>query len=207
MKLVSISILAVLLCVMGYAQQSVKNANEEISKGNTSYKQGEYQKAETAYDEALRLQSSNTIAKFNKANTQYRQQKNTEAIKGFEAVIMDSRDNKTKADGFYNKGVILSGEKKLEESIEAYKNALRQNAADQQARENLQKALLELKKKAPQQQKKEDKKEDKKQPQQPRMNQKEAERRLKLLEQKEKELQQRMEKNKSQSVRGQGKDW
>ena len=41
----------------------------------------------------------------------------------------------------------LTSQKKLEESIEAYKNALRYNPDDKEARENLQKALLELKKK------------------------------------------------------------
>ena len=43
----------------------------------------------------------------------------------------------------------MSQQKKLEESIDAYKNALRQNPNDKEARENLQKALLELKKKTP----------------------------------------------------------
>ena len=54
-----------------------------------------------------------------------------------------------KAKSYYNKGAILSSQKKLEESIEAYKNAFRQNPDDKEARENLQKALLELKKKTP----------------------------------------------------------
>ena len=54
---------------------------------------------------------------------------------------------------------LLIKQKKLEESIEAYKNALRQNTADQEARENLQNAILELKKKNP------PKKDDKKQQQ------------------------------------------
>ena len=39
------------------------------------------------------------------------------------------------------------------------------------------------------------------------MNQKEAQQRLKLLEQKEKEVQQRMQKEKSKTGGGQIKDW
>ncbi len=39
------------------------------------------------------------------------------------------------------------------------------------------------------------------------MNQKEAEQRLKLLEQKEKEVQQRLQKEKSKTGGGQPKDW
>jgi Ca-activated chloride channel family protein len=116
-----------------------------------------------------------------------------------------------KGKAFYNKGAILSQQKKLEESIEVYKNALRQNPADKEARENLQKALLELKKKNPPKKKeqKENQKKQQNQQQQPRskMNQKEAEQRLKLLEQKEKEVQQRLQKEKSKTGGGQAKDW
>jgi Ca-activated chloride channel family protein len=102
----------------------------------------------------------------------------------------------------------LSGQKKLEESIEAYKNALRRNPDDKEARENLQKALLELKKKTPPPPpppKKENKKNQQKQKEQPQMNQKEAEQRLKLLDEKEKEIQQRMQNAKSGAA--QQKDW
>ena len=110
---------------------------------------------------------------------------------------------------YYNKGAILSRQKKLEESIEAYKDALRLNPDDKEARENLQKALLELKKKEPPKQKNDDqkKKQDQQKQPQPKMSRKEAEQRLKLLEQKEKEVQQRLQKEKSKSGGSQAKDW
>ena len=65
--------------------------------------------------------------------------------------------------------MILSQQKNLEESIEAYKNALRNNPDDKEARENLQKALLELRKKTPppKKEKKENKKQDQQQQKQP----------------------------------------
>ncbi|HMR92997.1 MAG TPA: tetratricopeptide repeat protein [Chitinophagaceae bacterium] len=192
------------------AQTTSQPANEAIRKGNGLYRQQQYQEAEAAYAEALEKQPSSITAKFNRANALARQSKNTEAAKAYENVVMDAGTAALKANGYYNKGVILSGQQKLEESIEAYKNALRQNPADQQARENLQKALLEQKKnKKPDQQKQDNKKQQQKQQQQPqpRMSQKEAQQRLKLLEQKEKELQQRMQKSKSQTGGGQTKDW
>ncbi|WP_394803648.1 tetratricopeptide repeat protein [Niabella hibiscisoli] len=46
----------------------------------------------------------------------------------------------------YNVGVVYSNQNKIEESVEAYKRALRLNSQDKDARENLQKALSELKK-------------------------------------------------------------
>ena len=142
----------------------------------------------------------------------HRQNKQSAAIRELDDLSFKTLDNNLKSKGQYNKGVILSGLGNVEESIEAYKNALRLDPADTQARENLQKALKELeKKKQEQQPKKEDKKQQSKQQQQPepqpQMNQKEAEQRLKLLEQKEKEVQQRLQKEKSKQGGGTGKDW
>ena len=56
----------------------------------------------------------------------------------------------------------LSHQKKIKESIEAYKQTLRLAPEDTEARENLQKALNELKQQQQQQQKPEPKKDDKK---------------------------------------------
>ena len=117
-----------------------------------------------------------------------------------------------RAKSFYNKGVILSQQKNLEESIEAYKNAIRLDPSDKQARENLQKALLELRKKnaAPKKDNKQDKKkQDPKQQKQPqsRMSQKETEQRLKLPQPKEKEVQQRLQRDKAGEGGSRPKDW
>jgi tetratricopeptide (TPR) repeat protein len=188
---------------------NAQQVDKIIQKGNELYRQQQYDQAAAAYDEALSKDTANKIAKFNKANTAYRQSKSDDAIKAFDDLAFKSNDAGDKARAYYNKGVVLSNQKKLEESIEAYKNALRIDPNDKEARENLQKALLELKKRNPPPPKKEDKKkqQNKKQQQQPKMNQKEAEQNLKLLEQKEKELQQRMQKQKSRSTNGGKRDW
>ena len=54
-------------------------------------------------------------------------------------------DENTRQSAYYNKGVAMIRQKKIEESIDAWKNALRLNPADSDARENLVKALLEKK--------------------------------------------------------------
>ena len=90
--------------------------------------------------------------------------------------------------------------KDLEKSIEYYKKALIYNQADKEARENLQKAILELKQQ--QQQKKNQQNQNKKQQ---KMNDKDAEQKLKMLEQKEKDLQQRLQNQNKQRVMASGK--
>ena len=182
----------------------------DIKKGNDLYRQQQYQEAESAYNKALAKDSINTTAKFNRANTAYRLAKPDEAIKTFDDLAVNIQDTDEKAKSYYNKGVILSNQKKLEESIEAYKNSLRQNPNDKEVRENLQKALIELSKRTPPPPKKENEKkkqQQQNQKQQPKMNKKEAEQKLKLLEQKEKELQQRLQKQKSKATTPGTKDW
>ena len=178
----------------------------EIQAGNDFYKQKNFEQAEVQYNKAISKEPSNNTANFNLANTLYRCNKQDDAIKKLDVLVANEKEENLRSKEYYNKGVILSAQKKLEESIEAYKNTLRLNPADKDARENLQKALLELKKKNPPK-KKEDKKKQEKKQQQPKMNQKEALQRLKLLEQKEKEVQQRMQKEKSKTGGGQVKDW
>lgn len=204
-----VHILITALVILNAWQSQAQDTDRIIQKGNESYKKKEYPMAEAAYNEVLTQDPNNNTAKYNKAAALYRQTKPNESIKVLDDLAFKTEETDLRAKAYYNKGAILSAQKKLEESVEAYKNALRQNPADKEARENLQKALVELKKKTPP--KKDDKKKQQQQKQQqkpqPKMNQKEAEQRLKLLEQKEKDVQERLQKEKSKTGGGQPKDW
>ena len=192
-----------------YSFGQSQQAEKAIQAGNDFYKLQQYDKAAAEYKNAIANEPANSKAKFNLANTIVKQGKPDEAIKSFTEITGNTKETELKAKAFYNKGAVLSQQKKLEESIDAYKNALRQNPDDKEARENLQKALLELKKKNPpkkQDNKKKQEQQPKKKPE-PKMSRKEAEQRLKLLEQKEKEVQQRLQKEKSKTGGGQAKDW
>ncbi|MBI5370503.1 MAG: tetratricopeptide repeat protein [Sphingobacteriales bacterium] len=206
MRMFFILIIPVLLAAApALAQQEEKT----IQQGNEYYRQQQFDKAESAYQKALQENPASEKAKFNLANSLQKQGKQEEALKGFAELADNTKEKEQKARAFYNKGVVLTRQKKLEESIEAYKNALRRDPSDKEARENLQKALLELKKKNPpkKEEKKEPKKQQPKKQQQPKMSPKEAEQRLKLLQQKEKEVNQRLQKEKSKSGGSQAKDW
>ena len=127
-------------------------------------------------------------------------------------MVTDADKMEIRSRFYYNRGVILSDQKKIEESIEAYKNTLRQDPLDREARENLQKALLELKRKSPpppRQEKKENKKQQQQQKQpQSKLDQKETDRRLQLLEQKEKQVQEKIQREKNRGMGGSNnKDW
>ena len=91
---------------------------------------------------------------------------------------------------WYNQGVAFTKQKNLEEGIESYKKSLRLNPNDQEARENLQKAILELKKRMEQQN-------QSKRPQ-PKMSEKETEQKLKDLQNKEKMVMDSLQKKRKQ---------
>lgn len=200
------------LVLVSLSSRSQK-AVEAIKKGNDHYKEKLFVKAGEEYNKAIQIEPENQIAKFNLANAFYRQDNKVDAAQILTGITNTAKEKGLLSRAFYNKGVILSQQKNLEASIEAYKSALRNDPTDIEARDNLQKALLELKKKTPpppkkkeQEKKKQQQQQQQKQPQS-KLNQKEAEQRLKLLEQKEKQTQQKMQSERSKSAASTSKDW
>jgi Ca-activated chloride channel family protein len=205
-------IIPIFLSFSSIAGLQAQQADVYLRKGNEFYKQQKFAEAEKEFSKALEKQPDSKPAVNNLASSLYRQQKNEEAKKQFEKLAAGENDNITKSVARYNIGVVLSKEKKLEESIEAYKESLRLNPDDKQARENLQKALLELKGKQQPEKKKENK--NKKQQQenqqkqpQSKLNRREVEKQLQLLQQKEKEVKQRMQNEKLKEGGANPKDW
>ena len=176
---------------------------------NKHYREQQYDKAAASYEKALELAPGNSIATYNLGNTFYRKNNAADAEKMFDATIEKSEDKRVISDAWYNKGVSLTQQKKLEESIEAYKQALRLNPSDTLARENLVRALRELKKKQQQEQdeKKKKKEEQEKKKEQPKMSQKQLQQLLQALQEQEKKLQQKMQQSKIPSPSQPEKDW
>lgn len=202
MKVFTIICTLIFHCEILIAQDSEK----DIEAGNNYYRQQQYDKAESEYKKALENSSGNKIAKFNLADALIKQHKEQDANKLLAELNVKENENALRSKAVYNQGVILTQQKKLEESIEAYKETLRLNPGDQEARENLQKALLELKKKNPPKKQEEKKKQEQKQQPKPKISPRDAQQQLKLLEQKEKQVQERLQKS-SRTGNAQPKDW
>ena len=139
------TILPMIMSVSLFAQTE----NKTIAEGNNYYRRQQYDKAQSAYEQALRNAPNNKIAKFNLANTLIKQNNQPDAEKFLSELNVNENDPDIRSKAIYNQGVIFTQQKKLEQSIESYKATLRVNPNDKEARENLQKALLELKKKNP----------------------------------------------------------
>jgi Ca-activated chloride channel family protein len=186
-------------------QASAQPAEADIAKGNEAYRKQDYPKAEGHYRHALERLPSNPVARFNLGNALLKQDKAEEALAQFEASANAGRSKVEKADALYNRGVVLTRQGKLGESIDAYKTALRLNPADTLARQNLQRALNEKKK----QQEEEQKKNGEQQPrrQQDKMNRQQVMQMLNALQEQEKQLQRKIQNNRVPSPTRPDKDW
>ncbi len=201
------------ICILLVSNSYAQEENAIIKKGNDAYRENEYSKAADAYSEAAKLNPKNPAALFNLGNATYKADKKEEAIAAYEEAIEQLNAPVEKGNAYYNKGVVLQNDKKLPECIEAYKNALKLDPANEDARQNLQKALQQQKK---EQQKKEqqknkqeqqNKEQEKPKPQPSKLTKQDAENKLKALLQKEKELQDKLHKINAGSVSKPEKDW
>ena len=205
-----------------------QSVNKNIVRGNRAFIENKFDEAENDYRSALKKDGNDGIAGYNLGNVLFRKDKEEEAAKAYDEVIEHTKDNYLKQKAFYNKGVAMQKAKKLPESILAYKNALLLNQNDEDARQNLQRALQEQqqqdKKDNPDKKNKQDKNQDKKKDQQDKKNQQkpkeeeakqqpskltkqQAEEKLKSLAEKEKDLQNKLNKIKGVAPNAPEKDW
>lgn len=189
-----------------------------IKEGNDAYKKADYPAATQSYSKVVEKNPANATAQYNLGNALYKSEKTEEAVAAYDKSVTQLTKPVEKSNAFYNKGVVLQNNKQLPECTDAYKNALKLDPNNEDARQNLQKAL--------QQQKKEDEKKDKEKknsdndqkqknkdqqqqpkPQQSRLTKKDAEEKLKALMQKEKNLQDKLRKVNVSAPDKPEKDW
>lgn len=107
-----------------------------MEKGQQSYDNKSYDEAISWYEKAAAKEGS-PDAKYNLGNSQYQKGQFEEAAKNFAEAAKNTEDSKIRSRAAYNKGNALYKSEKYQESIEAYKEALKLNPADQEARHNL----------------------------------------------------------------------
>lgn len=153
----------ILFCSAGIL--SAQNDNSQIRKGNKQYKEGKFKEAEIDYRKALETAPKSFKGEYNLGNSLYKQSNWEEAGRSYlsSAGKMKDKDVTGKAAAYYNLGNSLLKAEKYAEGIEAYKQSLRLNPADQDTRYNLSYALKKLQQQQQQQQQKNDQKKDDKQ--------------------------------------------
>jgi Ca-activated chloride channel family protein len=166
-------ILLFMLCFTGTLNAQADR--KFIRQGNREYEKNKFPESEISYRRALDKNKTSGDAVFNAGDALYKQKKYEDAGKQFiESHKMIEEKDKRSA-SMYNLGNSLFMANKLKESIEAYKNSLKLNPENMEAKYNLAYAQDMLKKQEEQQKQQQqqqqnkdnqDQKKDKEQPKQ-----------------------------------------
>ena len=184
---------------VSYAEDSQKTENKaertEVRRGNKEYNSNNYVGSEINYRKALDANPSSQTATYNLGNSLYKQGKYSDAIKEYEKAVVSESDEKKLSEIWHNLGNSYFMEKNLAKSIDAYKNCLRINPKDEDARYNLRMAQLML-----QQQQQEQQQDNKQEQQKEQQNkdQKQQQQEQQQKDQQNKEQEQQQQTNMSQ---------
>jgi Ca-activated chloride channel homolog len=220
---------------------SAQNERRFVRQGNRFYLEGvkdttrldtvSFSLAETEYRRALEKRPHDPKWNFNLSNAQYKQMRFPESATAYRQLADQSDAPVEKARALHNLGNSLLFQQKLDESIEAYKEALRNNPSDLDTKYNLAYAQM-LKNQPPDQDQQQDKqdqdqnkdqnqdqqqnqnqdqKQDQQQQQQPppKISQQNAEQLLEALQNAERDIQEKVKKQQAQEAKPRRveKDW
>ena len=206
------------------------SARRYVKQGNKQFVKRNYSDAETSYRKALEKNKDNPQALYNLGNSLIAQGQDTTAIKFFEQAAKVEKNPLRQSQSFHNLGTILQGRKMFSEAIEQYKQCLRLNPNDDDARYNLALCKHQLKNQQQDQnqnqnqdqnkqdqnqdqnkqdqQKQQQNKQQEQQEQKPQMSKDNAEQLLNAAMQQEKQTQERLKEAQKQPSRRQvEKNW
>jgi tetratricopeptide (TPR) repeat protein len=163
-------ILILFLLVWAAASQA-QNERKFVRQGNKYYEAAmkdtsridtvQFNKAEIEYLKALEKKPDDTKWNFNLADALYKQKKFDQSAEKFQEIADKTSDKIEKSRALHNLGNSYLMKNKLDESISAYKDALRNNPKDLETKYNLLYAMNMKKKQQDQQKKDQDKNKDK----------------------------------------------
>lgn len=226
----------IFILLLAVAFANAQNERRFVRQGNRFYLEAlkdttkldtiTFSKAETEYRRALEKKPHDPKWNFNLSNSQYKQMRFPESATSFRQLADQAENPIEKARALHNLGNSLLLQQKLDESIEAYKEALRSNPSDLDTKYNLAYAQMLKNQSQQEQQQNQDQNQDKNQdqnqdqnqnqnqnqdqnqdPQQnrqqppPKISQQNAEQLLQALQNSEKEIQEKVKKQQAAQAR------
>ena len=136
----TIFVLAALFLLPGNAWAQNKNnlaKKDFLQKGNKMYKKAEYELADSLYMNAIAVDTTYAAGWYNLGNSLYLGGEGDKAKSSWTKSLMNTPEGGDRSDILYNLGGVEMDKKNYAEAIKLYKDALRRNPADEQARYNL----------------------------------------------------------------------
>lgn len=133
-KLIYIAVF--LFASLGASAQNMPERSE-VRRGNRQYNKGNYEKSIERYERALAAAPESFEATYNLGNALYKAERFDKAEQTMLKAAADSlRADGERAEAFYNLGNAQFKQQKYKEALESYKQSLRLNPADQEAKYN-----------------------------------------------------------------------
>ena len=170
-------LITLLCCTSLLVTAQTMTEGDHIRKGNKFYADSLYEKAEIEYRKALELNPESVDAMYNLGNALFyqipqSQEKGQEAMKQYTTAAKLETDKSRLAQIYHNLGTLMYMAQQYPQSVEAYKESMRNNPYDNETRYNLAKAIHMLKQ---QQQNQENKEQNQEQQQQQKQEQQQQE--------------------------------
>jgi len=218
------SILYLVILIMIPGTLWAQGERKYIRHGNKEYEDKAFEESELQYRKALEKDLSSYEGNFNLGDALYKQEKFEDASKRFSGLASSEKDRMELAKIYHNLGNSLLQSNQVEESIEAYKHALRNNPEDYETKHNLAWALNLLQQQQQQQQQnqeqqqnqdqqdqqqqEQEQQEQQQEQQNDKISKEDANRILEALQQDEKQLQEKLRKQMARTQRvAVLKDW
>lgn len=218
-----------LLLTAAASNTAAQEERPHVRRGVALLEQERFAEAEAEFRSALQLKPSSFEAAYNLGTALFRQEKYDEALQQLQATTPFANDDKQRlASLFHNLGNSYLFGQNIDQSIEAYKQALRHNPLDDETRYNLIAAMKlkdeqeeqeeeqqdqqeqEQQEQEQQEQEQEQEQQDQQQQQQQEsegISRENAERLLQALEEDEKELLEKMNQNREKQPVRIEKNW
>lgn len=181
----------VLISVCSFSDNEIS----KINKGNKLYENKQYVEAEVEYRKGLEANKNSFVGQFNLGNSLYRQEKYEDAANQFLSAVSQTEDKMRLSSAYHNLGNSLLSAGKVAESIEAYKQALRNNPKDDETRYNLAYAKHLLQQQQQQQQQQQNQQEQKKEEQQQQQQNQQNQQQQQQNQQQQNQQQQQQQQN------------
>lgn len=185
-------LITLLCCTSLLVTAQTMTEGDHIRKGNKFYADSLYEKAEIEYRKALELNPESVDAMYNLGNALFyqipqSQEKGQEAMKQYTTAAKLETDKSRLAQIYHNLGTLMYMAQQYPQSVEAYKESMRNNPYDNETRYNLAKAIHMLKQ---QQQNQENKEQNQEQQQQQKQEQQQQQEEQQNKEQEQQQNQQ-----------------
>ena len=138
-------ILLFVLCLLSFIPSYSQSERSLVRRGNRDIEKERYHDAEIKYRKALEENRLMEEAGFNLGNSLYLQDKYQEADSQYFDIASRAKNDSLKEASYYNLGNSLYKSEQYDGAVQAYKQALRINPDDEDARYNLAMAQKKLK--------------------------------------------------------------